>query len=73
MVFELDVDGRPVSNSIRLIAASGPDEAAAQQAYEAARRAILRCGANGYGLPAESYDHWRQVELVFNPEGMRLR
>jgi hypothetical protein len=33
----------------------------------------LRCGANGYGLPVESYDHWRQVEISFNPDGMRLR
>jgi hypothetical protein len=51
----------------------GGSQAAAQQAYEAARRAILRCGTNGYDLPAESYDYWRQVELIFNPEGMRLR
>jgi hypothetical protein len=58
---------------MRLLEFSGGSEAAAQQAYEAARRAIIRCGVNGYDLPEESYDHWRQVELVFNPEGMRLR
>jgi hypothetical protein len=73
VAFDLDVDARPIPDSIRLMAASSLDERDTQQAYEAARRAILRCGANGYGLPAESYDHWRQVELVFNPEGMRLR
>ena len=49
------------------------DIAAALQAYEAARRAIIRCGTNGFDLPQESYDRWRQIELVFNPEGMRLR
>jgi len=71
--FDMSREGRPVDGTLRLVSYDGGSEAAAQQAYEAARRAILRCGANGYGLPAESYDHWRQVELVFNPEGMRLR
>jgi outer membrane biosynthesis protein TonB len=71
--FDMTPDARPVDGTLRLVSSEGGSAAAAQQAYEAARRAILRCGANGYGLPAESYDHWRQVELVFNPEGMRLR
>ncbi|MBF9059911.1 energy transducer TonB, partial [Rhodobacterales bacterium HKCCSP123] len=71
--FDMSREGRPVDGTLRLVSYDGGSQSAAQQAYEAARRAILRCGANGYGLPAESYDHWRQVELVFNPEGMRLR
>jgi hypothetical protein len=71
--FDMTREGRPVEGSLRLVSYDGGSQAAAQQAYEAARRAILRCGTNGYGLPAESYDYWRQVELVFNPEGMRLR
>jgi hypothetical protein len=66
-------DGRPDQNSIRRISASGGSEAGAAQAFEAARRAILRCGANGFDLPADKYDQWRDVELVFNPDGMRLR
>ena len=48
-------------------------EAAARQAFEAARRAIIRCGASGFPLPAEKYEQWREMELVFNPNGMRLR
>lgn len=71
--FDMTREGRPVEGSLRLVSYDGGSQAAAQQAYEAARRAILRCGANGYDLPIESYDYWRQVELVFNPEGMRLR
>ncbi|MBF9034647.1 hypothetical protein HKCCE2091_10370 [Rhodobacterales bacterium HKCCE2091] len=66
-------DGRPDAGSIRLIERSGGSETAATQAFEAARRAIIRCGVNGYSLPSESYEHWREVEMVFNPEGMRLR
>src|SRR6056297_1669187 len=71
--FDMARDGKPEQPTIRLLEFSGGSEAAAQQAYEAARRAIIRCGVNGYDLPEESYDRWRQVELVFNPEGMRLR
>lgn len=71
--FDMTPEGRPVDGSLRLISSKGGGTLAAQQAFEAARRAILRCGANGYNLPVESYDDWRQVELVFNPEGMRLR
>lgn len=71
--FDMTPEGRPVDGSLRLISSDGGSQAAAQQAYEAARRAILRCGTDGYNLPVESYDDWRQVELVFNPEGMRLR
>jgi hypothetical protein len=73
VAFDMARDGRPEQGTLRLLEFSGGSEAAAQQAYEAARRAIIRCGVNGYDLPEESYDRWRQVELVFNPEGMRLR
>ncbi len=70
---EMARDGRPETGSIRLIEFTGGSSAAAQQAYEAARRAIIRCGTNGYDLPEDSYAHWQSVEMVFNPEGMRLR
>jgi hypothetical protein len=70
---EMARDGRPEGNSIRMIGFTGGTEAGARQAFEAARRAIIRCGANGYDLPEESYEQWRNVEMVFNPEGMRLR
>jgi hypothetical protein len=66
-------DGRPDTGSIRMVGFEGGTEAVARQAYEAARRAIIRCGANGFALPVEKYDHWRDIEMVFNPERMRIR
>lgn len=69
----LTPDGRPDAASIRLLGAEGGTEASTRQAFETGRRAILRCGANGFPLPAEKYDHWRDIEIVFNPERMRLR
>lgn len=65
--------GKPVASSIRLLGSSGGSEAAAGQAFGAARRAIIRCGANGFDLPPEKYSQWRDVEMTFNPEGMRLK
>ena len=52
---------------------TGGSEAAARSMYELARRAILRCGKNGFPLPPEKYDQWKELELVFDPNGMRLR
>ena len=67
------IDGRPETSSINMVSAEGGDDAAARQAYEAGRRAIIRCGANGYDLPAEKYNEWRNTEFVFNPEKMRIK
>jgi hypothetical protein len=65
-------DARPMPETLRLIASTG-GEGAAQQAYETAKRAILRCGAEGFGLPVEKYEQWREIEMTFNPESMRIR
>jgi hypothetical protein len=66
-------DGRPDAGSIRLIDAQGGSDAGAQSAFDAARRAILRCARDGYPLPRDKFDQWRELELVFDPSGMRLR
>lgn len=66
-------DARPVANSIRLVSWSGGNEPAAQQAFGAARRAIIRCGQQGYPLPAEKYEQWQNIEMTFNPEKMQYR
>lgn len=66
-------DSRPVTGSIQMLSASGGSGEAAKQAYEAARRAIIRCGAKGFNLPVEKYDHWRDIEMTFNPEKMRIK
>ena len=70
---DMQEDGRPVTGSIRMLDFSGGPESAARQAFEAARRAIIRCGARGFPLPVEKYDHWREIEMTFNPENMRIR
>lgn len=66
-------DGRPIINSISMLSSSGGSGAAAKQAFEAARRAIIRCGANGFPLPAEKYGQWQDIEITFNPENMRIK
>src|SRR6056297_2757206 len=65
--------GKPEIGSIRMLSASGGGDAAAKQAFEAARRAIIRCGNDGFDLPVEKYDHWRDIEMTFNPENMRIK
>ena len=66
-------DGKPDRASIRMIGFDGGTEAAASKAYEAARRAIIICGDKGFPLPPEKYEQWKNVEMVFDPKGMRLK
>lgn len=70
---EMEQSGRPITGSIRMVDFRGGSEAAARQAFEAARRAIIRCGTSGFPLPVEKYDQWREIEMTFNPEGMQFR
>ena len=66
---ELAVDGQVINASVRLVEPSPVPDGAFQQAYEAGRRALLRC-APYTDLPREKYAQWRNIEVVFNPEGM---
>lgn len=70
---EMSQDGKPLAETIRMLTSSGGTGTAARQAFEAARRAIIRCGAQGFGLPVDKYDHWREIEMTFNPEKMRIK
>lgn len=70
---DMTQDGKPVSSTIRLISHSGGSQAAAEKAYQAARRAIIRCGSSGYNLPSEKYEQWQEIEMTFNPAKMRLK
>ncbi|WP_439156492.1 energy transducer TonB [Yoonia sp.] len=69
--FSLDRAGK-VEGDVRLLGSDG-DQSATNTAYEAARRAILRCQSSGYQLPPEKYDQWKDVVITFDPSGMRLR
>ncbi|CUH64260.1 hypothetical protein TG4357_01175 [Thalassovita gelatinovora] len=66
-------DGSPETETIRMVSASGGTSGSANQAFQAVRRAIIRCGANGFELPSEKYDQWREIEMTFNPEKMRIK
>ena len=70
--FSLTREGR-VDGEIRLVNAQGGDQTQSNAAFQAARRAVLRCGASGYDLPSDKYDRWREVEVTFDPSTMRLR
>lgn len=69
----MNPDGTVAGGDVRRLSASGGDDAAQRTAFEAARRAILRCQKGGYPLPVDKYDQWRDIEMTFNPEGMRLK
>lgn len=70
---QMTEDSKPVPGSIRMTGSSGGSDVSARQAFEAARRAIIRCGASGFDLPREKYAEWREIEMTFNPESMRIR
>ncbi|MDH3263430.1 MAG: cell envelope biogenesis protein TolA, partial [Paracoccaceae bacterium] len=72
LAFELDQAGKVVSGP-EMISDSGGSEAAVRTAFEAARRAILRCQRGGFALPAEKYEQWREVEMTFDASGGRIR
>lgn len=66
--FSLTREGR-VDGDVRLASASDGSDAVVNAAFQKARRAVIRCqnrnGQSGYDLPAEKYDHWRDVRIIF--------
>lgn len=70
MSVKLTRDGRLEEEPRRIAPLSG-SAAGILQAYEAARRALIRC--QPYDLPPEKYETWREIEIVFNPQQMVLR
>lgn len=78
MRVEMNEDGTPIGSSIEMTGFEGGDEAAAQQAFEAAKRAVVRgvkgCGGKpGYQLDPAKYGEWNVMNLTFDASGMRLR
>ncbi len=66
-------DGTPDLASLKMIGSEGGDATSADKMFEVARRAIARCGKAGFPLPPEKYESWKELELVFDPDGMRVR
>jgi len=50
----------------------GGTSASVKQAFETARRAIIRCGARGFQLPSVKYDQWKDIEMIFNSVRIRI-
>lgn len=73
VAFTMERDGKPQASSIRMVASDGGEGDAVKRAYETARRAIIRCGATGYDLPADKYDQWQEVEVTFNASRKQIR
>ena len=69
----MNPDGTVIANSLRLKNSQGGSEGSIEAAFQAARRAILRCQKKSYNLPEEKYDHWREIEFTFDPRKMRVR
>ncbi|MDR6263951.1 hypothetical protein [Roseobacter sp. N2S] len=67
---ELTPDGK-LMGSPKLVEPSGTPQGLVQQAYEAGRRALIRCAP--YNLPKDKYEQWRRIEVVFNPQNMVVR
>lgn len=61
--FQIDANGIPDPDSIELVGSRG-SEGGAKQAFEVARRAILRCSMQKGGLPFPG----EKVTLIFGPD-----
>ena len=66
---ELDSDGAVISSSVRLVEPASIPDGRYDAAWRAARTALLRCSPYS-DLPREKFAQWRNIEVVFNPEGM---
>ncbi len=66
---ELDSDGAVISGSVRMIDPASIIDGRYDAAYRAARSALIRCSPYS-DLPREKFAQWRNIEVVFNPEGM---
>lgn len=66
--FTLDIDGNLTEEPINLSIETGDEMV---KAFEAARRALFRC--QPYELPTESFETWREIQLIINPSNMMLQ
>jgi hypothetical protein len=70
--FEIGSSGRVLSSGVRLLSADGGTGVAVETAFQAARRAVLRCQGEGY-LPPNGIVEEQTVELVFNAETLEVQ
>lgn len=68
---DMQPDGKVVASSIEMIGYKDGNQSDANFAFQAARRAMLRCQKDGYDLPKDKYEHWRNIEVTFDPNEWR--
>lgn len=73
IAMEMQLDGKVVESSIKMIRSEGGNQSDAKMAFQLARRALLKCQRGGYELPKEKYELWRNIEITFDPSAMRKR
>lgn len=66
----LDPDGHLKSSPLLIEPVNSP-LVGVQHAYEAGRRALIRC--QPFKLPSEKYETWKEIDIVFNPQKMVLK
>ena len=71
--FSLDRMGRPSASSVREVSHAAAPKDKVAESFAAAKRAVLRCGRDGFSLPVEKYEQWRDIELTFDPERTILK
>lgn len=67
--FSMTADGMPDTASFRLVDQSSASHAAAQNAFDLGRRAVIECAGAGYDLPLDKYNRWRDIIVDFGPDG----
>ncbi|MEO0387134.1 MAG: hypothetical protein AAF281_06330, partial [Pseudomonadota bacterium] len=72
LAVELDANGLIVAGP-RLLEPLRIESRNRELAFEAAKRALIRCGRRGYDLPAAKFAQWRILEVVFDPQGVVAR
>ena len=70
---EMGENGKPNAGSIEMTGFEGGSAEDAARAFEAGKRAVMRCSGEGYDLPPEKYAEWSVLNLEFDPSGMRQR
>ena len=70
--FKLGSHGKVQAGSIRLLGANTINKKYATVAFQAARRAILRCQKGGYNIP-DYFPINQQIVMTFDPSKMRMR
>jgi len=63
----LDRNGKVLGKlDVYLIDATAGDKQQVLDAYNSARRSILRCQKGGFDLPMNDYERWKTIEIMFD-------